>query len=108
MGTGVVAVCASRSFVGDLSMLTAEQQQAYDALYHYAHQQLMAGVPDHKLQQAIINEGWDPQVAQTIIANLRAQQPQATQPVNYYNPSAHVQQPRQRASSGGGGGGGRD
>jgi hypothetical protein len=54
-------------------MLTDEQKAAYDGLYSYAKAQMAAGIPDDVLHQAIVQQGWHPEVASTIISNLHAQ-----------------------------------
>jgi hypothetical protein len=90
--------------IGVNTMLTAEQQQAYDALYLYAQHQMTAGVSDEQIQREMVQQGWDAETARTITTNLRAQ-PQPTRPINYYTPASYSPQPRPKARSGGGGGG---
>jgi hypothetical protein len=105
-------------------MQTTEEQQAYDAVYRYAHEQMSRGVPDARVQQALVAQGWDADVARAITDNLRAQsradaaggppplpvdvKPAAKVTPNHYTPTAYTPAAKPRAKSGGGSGGGRD
>jgi hypothetical protein len=91
-----------------INMLTAEQQQAFDGLYAYAHHQMKSGVTDETIQQAIVEQGWEPEVAMGITANLRAQQQQQPGQLvtpNYYTPASYAPQAQTKSRGNGAGSG---
>lgn len=103
-------------------MQTTEEQQAYDAVYRYAHEQMSRGIPDARIHQALVAQGWDANVAQAITDNLRAESMRgfaggppelpidvkpaepAKATLNYRAPTQFTPTARPRARSGGGGG----